>query len=233
VLPRFREELTWIPGNRKKISIWNNYVLRNPPLASEPDLLNIRAWMQEQGLVSLWDISTWSVDESWLNWQIPNYLRPLEEENSRLLSSLQGYVPIAATAKEGEVGAQNLAYTPQPRVIPSTLKFQTFPLILLFGNASGHFKSLPKIDIFVWTLAHGSILSGENLEKKGFVGLHRCPLCRSHKDTSEHLFLDFSFAKEAWALALGPWSRKITLSGSLASLQFLGSGVSLLPVSKA
>jgi hypothetical protein len=67
VLPRLREELTWIPGNRKKINIWNDYVLRKPPLAREIDLLNIRAWMQEQGLVSLWDISTWSTNESWLN----------------------------------------------------------------------------------------------------------------------------------------------------------------------
>jgi len=38
-------------------------------------------------------------------------------------------------------------------------------------------KSIPKIDMFVWTLAHKSILTGENLRRRGWEGPSRCPLC--------------------------------------------------------
>jgi len=75
-------------------------VLGNPPLASDSNLLNIIAWTQEQGIFSLWDISTWSVDESWLNWKFLNCPTPLKDEKNRLLFSLQGYVPITATTKD-------------------------------------------------------------------------------------------------------------------------------------
>jgi hypothetical protein len=36
---------------------------------------------------------------------------------------------------------------------------------------------LPKINIFCWILAHGKLLTGENLNKRGFQGPFRCALC--------------------------------------------------------
>jgi len=39
------------------------------------------------------------------------------------------------------------------------------------------YKSIPKIDLFVWTLAHRGILTGENLRRRDWEGPHKCPLC--------------------------------------------------------
>jgi hypothetical protein len=60
-----------------------------------------------------------------------------------------------------------------------------------------------KIDMFVWTLAHRSILTGENLRRRGWEGPSRCPLCIQEEETSDHLLLKCPFAKEVWNLALG------------------------------
>jgi hypothetical protein len=64
-------------------------------------------------------------------------------------------------------------------------------------------KSIPKIDMFVWTLAHISILTGENLRRRGWEGPSRCPLCIQEEETSYHLLMQCPFAKEVWNLALG------------------------------
>jgi len=64
----------------------------------------------------------------------------------------------------------------------------------------------PKIDIFSWTLAHNSILSGENLQKRGMEGPTRCPLCKKKEETSDHIILGCHFSKEVWigAMRLNP-----------------------------
>ena len=65
---------------------------------------------------------------------------------------------------------------------------------------------IPKIDIFCWTLAHNSILSDENLQKRGMEGPTRCPLCKKKEETSDHIILGCHFSKEVWigAMRLNP-----------------------------
>jgi hypothetical protein len=64
-------------------------------------------------------------------------------------------------------------------------------------------KSLPKIDMFVWTVAQKGVLSEENLKKKGWAGPTRCPLCCQEEETTNHLLVACPFASEVWHLALG------------------------------
>jgi hypothetical protein len=54
---------------------------------------------------------------------------------------------------------------------------------------------LPKVNTFCWTLAHGKILTGENLAKRGIKGPFHCTLCKKSEETSQHLFLECNFAK--------------------------------------
>ena len=61
---------------------------------------------------------------------------------------------------------------------------------------------IPKIDMFCWTLAHKSILSGENLMKRGMEGPTRCPLCKTENESSDHILLGCHFSKEVWKQAL-------------------------------
>ena len=69
--------------------------------------------------------------------------------------------------------------------------------------------SLPKVNFFTWYLAHGKILTGENLMKRGFHGPFNCPLCQNHQDNIHHLFWNCPFSQTVWKVAFGGMSRKI------------------------
>ena len=58
----------------------------------------------------------------------------------------------------------------------------------------------------MWTLAHKSILTSENLRRKGREGPSRYPLCLKEEENIDHLLLACPFAKEVWdnVLKLGP-----------------------------
>jgi ribonuclease HI len=87
--------------------------------------------------------------------------------------------------------------------------------------------SLPKLDLFCWSLLHNSILSWENLSKRGWEGPSQCPLCACHVETSIHLFLLCPFALEIWNLILGQLN--VPLPSSVTSL--FSSWVNLAPFS--
>jgi len=69
--------------------------------------------------------------------------------------------------------------------------------------------SLPKINIFIWSLAQGKILTGENLMKRGFHCPFICPLCQNSQDTIQHLFWDYPFSTTFWNVAYGDLNHQI------------------------
>ena len=72
-------------------------------------------------------------------------------------------------------------------------------------NYNWNNTSLPKIDLFIWTLLHGKILIGENLEKRGLAGPFRCPLCAEADETTTHMFLQCPYANSIWNVVLNRW----------------------------
>jgi hypothetical protein len=69
-LPLFQSKVTWIPGNGRKISIWDDSILGNPPLQQDPSLTPLFNWFQEHGLNTLFDISKWNNSSgSWSSWK--------------------------------------------------------------------------------------------------------------------------------------------------------------------
>jgi hypothetical protein len=135
--------------------------------------------MQLQNLHSLWDISSWGNDEnqSWQRWGITNLPPQLEEEWEMLKSWLQGKSPLKKRKKYKRgwghrsgpytttVGYLHIALVPHVPPDPAICK------------ATWTTKLVPKIDMFIWTLAHIGVLSGKNLRRKGWEGPSRCPLC--------------------------------------------------------
>ena len=59
-------------------------------------------------------------------------------------------------------------------------------------------RTLPKIDVFMWTLIHQRLLTGENLEKRGIVGPFRCPLCAVNSESISHLFFNCTYTVSIW-----------------------------------
>ena len=202
-LPLFIGGLHWVPGNGKLINIWKDSVLGKIP----PHLPRLQQRMDEMKLTTLWDISNWENSEGkrWMGWHLPELPDELDEEKSKLLVHLIGIAPLCQNKKDKRGWGDRSGY------YTSIEGYQRFSADF---NVPGNPKSwnynwsnttLPKIDLFTWTLLHGRILTGENLEKKGIAGPFRCPLCAIAGETITHLFFTCSYAKSVWKGALNSW----------------------------
>ena len=79
-------------------------------------------------------------------------------------------------------------------------------------------STLPKIDIFSWTVLHGKILTGDNLQKRGIEVLFIYSLCWVNSETIEHIFFFCEFAREVWDQFTIPWFGKVEFAGNVQIL---------------
>ena len=59
----------WIPGNDKKIKIWTDRILGHP-LSSVHDLEDTSKWDGDNGILTLFDLSTWDQNGNWKGWRM-------------------------------------------------------------------------------------------------------------------------------------------------------------------
>jgi hypothetical protein len=92
----------------------------------------------------------------------------LEAEAKILLEVLQGKSPYKACIKDkkgwGDSTGKNSAAAGF-RVIQAIPNVPSDPTP---WRALWHHPSVPKIDMFIWTLVHKSVLTSENLKRKGW-----------------------------------------------------------------
>lgn len=55
----------------------------------------------------------------------------------------------------------------------------------------------PKIRIFMWLVSHNTILTKDNLVKKGWTGSTQCQFCY-HLEYVDHLFILCNLAQQVW-----------------------------------
>ena len=168
-LPHFTSKLTWIPGNGAKIQIWEDSILGEQPLNGVKELENIKAWLNANNCSTLWDISSWENDdkEAWASWNLGDYPDELKEEASNLLELLQGKSLVSARSKDKRgwgLGSGKYTAAAGYTTILETPWVSPNPAL---WKALYNFPSIPKVDIFIWTLIHNSILTDENLKRKG------------------------------------------------------------------
>ena len=63
-LAHFRSLLYWIPGNGKKINLWDDSILGEEPLGYNPEIQNIKQWLKDQHIFTLWDLSAWDNEKN-------------------------------------------------------------------------------------------------------------------------------------------------------------------------
>ena len=195
-LPQFMDGLYWVPGNGKHISLWNDTILGKIP----PHLPHLQQRMEALGLKTIWDISTWENSESqrWAGWKLPEFPAELDEEKSQLLVHLAGIAPLYQNRRDKHGwGEQTGNYSTSEGYQRYSAYFNV-PTNPKIWNYNWNNTSLPKIDLFIWTLLHGRILIGENMERRGIAGPFRCPLCATAGETITHLFLQCPYAKSMW-----------------------------------
>jgi hypothetical protein len=73
-------KLFWIPGNGRKIKFWEDSILGQTPLSFSEGMENIQSWLHSISKVTLWDLSSWNQDDSWIKWDLGDYPQLLETE---------------------------------------------------------------------------------------------------------------------------------------------------------
>ena len=139
----------------------------------------------------------------------------LEGETRFLIDLLQGKAPLKSQAKDKIVcGFTSGSYSVAEgyRLIKAIPNVPPDPSQWNFVWSA---TSIPKIDFFCWTLAHNSVLTSDNLRKRGMEGPSRCPLCVSEEENADHLLLNCSFACEVWKDTLKIDSNSFIIPGNI------------------
>eukprot|EP00253_Pinus_taeda_P014353 PITA_14353 len=87
------------------------------------------------------------------------------------------------------------------------------PWKAVWGN-----PTLPKIDIFCWTLCHKKILTEDKLQSRGFCGPSRCSLCQDAEESAMHLILICKFSIQVWRELMEYWNSKFKLPATILNL---------------
>ena len=125
-------------------------------------------------------------------------MQELDSEACPLLEALQGLSPYSIKGKDKRGwGSSSGLYTTAAGYAALKAIPWAAPDPTIWRNLWLH-PSLPKIDLFCWSLLHDSILTWDILLKRGWEGPSRCPLCARHEENSTHLFLQCSFVLEVW-----------------------------------
>jgi hypothetical protein len=161
--------------------------------------------MVGQNLRMLFDISAWGIGrhKQWQGWAVRNLPMDLDSDWDSLKLSLQGKAPLRKRGRDKRGWGRNAKPYSTALGYSTLLSLPHVPPNPVLWKSIWSFKTIPKIDVFLWTLSHDNIQTGENLQKKGWAGPFRCPLCHQAEETSTHLLLLCNFSKEVWKLAVG------------------------------
>lgn len=59
-------------------------------------------------------------------------------------------------------------------------------------------KSVERIQVFLWELAHGKITCNVNRKRLGFTNIDVCSLCKSAPESLLHLARDYAHVTPTW-----------------------------------
>eukprot|EP00253_Pinus_taeda_P016469 PITA_16469 len=141
----------------------------------------------------------------WLGWKHLPLPFNLRDQWVDLKLSLIGLAPLNSLSEDKYVWDPNGgSYTVKEgyKILQNSTATNNWPLHKVAWNP----ECLPKIKFFNWTLLKRKILTAENLRKKGILGPSICCLCRAAEESSNHLFLECSFARNCWKLITSPLS---------------------------
>lgn len=153
----------------------NDRILNGETLSDVTDLRELSHWMTQNRLITLWDISEREAGQ-WKGWKPLEIPPDLSNAWQQLIERLTGKAPLSERKQDKRGwGANSGLYTVAQgyKVLKNIPTVPTNPVVWI---GIWKVKSISKIDLFMWTLAHHSLLTGENLSKKGFLGPFGCPL---------------------------------------------------------
>ncbi|OVA00064.1 Reverse transcriptase zinc-binding domain [Macleaya cordata] len=76
----------------------------------------------------------------------------------------------------------------------------------------------PKIAFFLWLAIHNRILTLDNMERRGYMFVNRCFMCRKELESVSHLLLYCDFSYALWSYFWGELNVAVIIPGSLQAL---------------
>ena len=158
-----------------------------PPLSSFPELEELSEWACDNGITSLFDLSSWNQNGRWKGWRSIHPPEHLKFAENLMFTILHGKAPINKSSKDVTGWGKNGNYTVK----------EGFKMLTSDSTATTEsiwkkvWKSycIPKVNSFIWLLMHNKLLTAENLKKRGITGPSRCALCNSESESTLHIFL--------------------------------------------
>ncbi|KAL0434415.1 UNVERIFIED_CONTAM: hypothetical protein Slati_2775800 [Sesamum latifolium] len=83
-------------------------------------------------------------------------------------------------------------------------------------------KVPPRVQLFAWRMCKNALPTSESLARRGVRVEEGCPLCISAEESLEHTMLRCPFSRQAWALALIPWTLVSQFQGTAEDWLCLG-----------
>lgn len=149
----------------------------------------------------LWDISLWRGSE-WTGWKTVDLPEHLVADWAPMIGLLHGLPPLNRNTQDViGWGNKSKGYI----VADGYVKRQERPHVPINPTpwqVIWQLQSWPKIDMFVWMLCHGRILTFDHLQKLGYNRPSICLLCSNSEESAVHLFLGCSYAKQIWSALL-------------------------------
>ena len=148
--PFVSKDLTWIPGNGKKIRIWEDSISSCSPIGNLEGLDGIPRFLTNLGKTNLMDISKWHPEgrHNWIGWDIPDCPPNLEEEKVRLRHCLNGKSPVAKHLKDVRGWGSKSGHFTVAEGYRSIKSIPNVPRNPAIWNYIWSTKSLPKVDHF-------------------------------------------------------------------------------------
>jgi exonuclease III len=191
----------WEIGNGETTLFWQDSWQQWPALSAEEwardictqatriGLTRVADYWQDNPMEDTW--RCWHLDRERINLGAHVDLAPLQEELTKRR------IPIIA-------GEDILRWGYRPQGFFSTreayqIKAQSNPPpdSEVWGKI-WNLKHWPKITLFLWLVSHSSILTWDNLLKRGFVGPSLCILCGEAEETMNHLLNTCPYTAQIW-----------------------------------
>ena len=110
-LKLIQTDFYWTPGNGKKIKVWDDRILGNPPLSSLPSIENLSKWAIDNGFLTLFNLSTSDWQGNWNGWEVLHPPEHLKHDVDLLLPLLHGMAPISESSRDSIGWGSNGIYT--------------------------------------------------------------------------------------------------------------------------
>jgi len=149
-LTLIRSHLHWIPGNGKKIKIWEEKILNKTPLETYDNKVQVQEWLIANRKYMLCDISKWNSNGKWVSWNLGDPPSNLRNQAESLLQDLRGS-SLHHLLDSDERGWGDHVYT-----VASGYDFLLTqgrnPIKFKWAKCIWHPDTPPKINIFNWIL---------------------------------------------------------------------------------